>query len=150
MRRFRLEQVLKLKEQIEYKKKSELKLQYDILNRYVENKIQLENQLNYIKEQMSKLMTFGFSPMQMKHYNQFLNGLKKKIEIQNQLIYYQQLKVEEKKKELIESMIDKKKYEKLKEKHLQQLLGQIKQDENSEIDRVISYKIYKSLGDNNG
>lgn len=76
--------------------------------------------------------------------------LKKRMDVQNQLIYYQQIRVEEKKKEVIESMIEKKRFEKLKEKYLINLMNEIKQLENKELDRVVSYKIYKGIGDRSG
>lgn len=76
-----------------------------------------------------------------------MGSLRKKIDIQNQLIYYQQMKVEEKRKELVDSMIEKKKYERLKEKFMIGLANELKHMENKELDRIISYKIYKNLGD---
>lgn len=47
-------------------------------------------------------------------------------------------------------MIEKKRFEKLKEKYLINLMNEIKQLENKELDRVVSYKIYKGIGDRSG
>lgn len=47
-------------------------------------------------------------------------------------------------------MIEKKKFEKLKEKYLLNLMNEIKQFENKEFDRVMLYKIYKGIGDKSG
>lgn len=150
MERFRFEQLLKIKTQFEEIKKSELAKQNQILNEYIARKLELEEDVKKVKEDLKSLCLNGFSPQQMKVYSQFLSMLKKRVDVQNQLIYYQQIRVEEKKKEVIESMIEKKKFEKLKERYLINLMNEIKQLENKELDRVVSYKIYKGIGDRSG
>uniref|UniRef100_A0A7C5Z4T2 Flagellar FliJ protein n=1 Tax=Caldicellulosiruptor owensensis TaxID=55205 RepID=A0A7C5Z4T2_9FIRM len=150
MKRFRFEQLLKIKRQFEEIKKSELAKQNEILNEYIARKLELEEDVKKVKEDLKSLCLNGFLPQQMKVYFQFLSMLKKRIDIQNQLIYYQQIRVEEKKKEVIESMIEKKKFEKLKERYLINLMNEIKQLENKELDRIVSYKIYKGIGDRGG
>ncbi|ADQ39961.1 flagellar export protein FliJ [Caldicellulosiruptor acetigenus I77R1B] len=150
MERFRFEQLLRIKTQFEEIKKSELAKQNQILKEYIARKLELEKNMNKVKEDLKTLCMNGFSPQQLKLYSQFLAVLKKRRDVQNQLIYYQQLRVEEKKKEVIESMIEKKKFEKLKEKYLLNLMNEIKQLENKELDRVMSYKIYKGIGDKSG
>lgn len=150
MKRFRFEQLLKLKTQFEEIKKCDLTRQNQILNEYVAKKVELEENARKVKEDLKSLCLNGFSPQQMKVYFQYLSMLKKRMDVQNQLIYYQQIRVEEKKKEVVESMIEKKKFEKLKEKYLINLVNEIKQLENKELDRVVSYKIYKGIGDRSG
>jgi len=150
MKRFRFEQLLKIKMQFEEIKKSELAKQNQVLNEYIARKLELEEDVKKVKEDLKSLCLNGFLPQQMKVYFQFLSMLKKRVDVQNQLIYYQQIRVEEKKKEVIESMIEKKKFEKLKERYLINLVNEIKQLENKELDRVVSYKIYKGIGDRSG
>lgn len=150
MRKFRFDQILRIKQQIEEIKKSELARQNEILKGYMEKKLELEENLNGIKREFKDACREVFLPNQAKQYFQFMGSLKKRIDVQSQLIYYQQMKVEEKKKELISSMIERKKYEKLKERHLVNLVNELKQLENKELDRIISYKIYRGLGDNSG
>lgn len=150
MERFRFEQLLRIKTQFEEIKKSELAKQNQILNEYIARKLELEKNMNKVKEDLKTLCLNGFSPQQLKLYSQFLAVLKKRRDVQDQLIYYQQLRVDEKKKEVIESMIEKKKFEKLKERYLLNLMNEIKQLENKELDRVVSYKIYKGIGDRSG
>ncbi|WP_045175669.1 flagellar export protein FliJ [Anaerocellum danielii] len=150
MERFRFEQLLKIKTQFEEIKKNELAMQNQILNEYIARKLELEKNMNKVKEDLKTLYLSGFSPQQLKLYSQFLTVLKKRRDVQEQLIYYQKLRVEEKKKEVIESMIEKKKFEKLKERYLINLMNEIKQLENKELDRVVSYKIYKGIGDRSG
>lgn len=150
MERFRFEQLLRIKTQFEEIKKSELAKQNQILNEYIARKLELEKNMNKVKEDLKTLCLNGFSPQQLKLYSQFLAVLKKRRDVQDQLIYYQQLRVDEKKKEVIESMIEKKKFEKLKERYLLNLMNEIKQLENKELDRVMSYKIYKGIGDRSG
>ncbi|ADL43217.1 flagellar export protein FliJ [Caldicellulosiruptor obsidiansis OB47] len=150
MKRFRFEQLLKIKMQFEEIKKSELAKQNQVLNEYIARKLELEEDVKKVKEDLKSLCLNGFLPQQMKVYSQFLSMLKKRVDVQNQLIYYQQIRVEEKKKEVIESMIEKKKFEKLKERYLINLVNEIKQLENKELDRVVSYKIYKGIGDRSG
>lgn len=150
MERFRFEQLLRIKTQFEEIKKSELAKQNQILKEYIARKLELEKNMNKVKEDLKTLCMNGFSPQQLKLYSQFLAVLKKRRDVQDQLIYYQQLRVDEKKKEVIESMIEKKKFEKLKERYLLNLMNEIKQLENKELDRVMSYKIYKGIGDRSG
>ncbi|WAM36776.1 flagellar export protein FliJ [Caldicellulosiruptor acetigenus] len=150
MERFRFEQLLRIKTQFEEIKKSELAKQNQILKEYIARKLELEKNMNKVKEDLKTLCLNGFSPQQLKLYSQFLAVLKKRRDVQDQLIYYQQLRVDEKKKEVIESMIEKKKFEKLKERYLLNLMNEIKQLENKELDRVMSYKIYKGIGDRSG
>ncbi|ADQ05388.1 flagellar export protein FliJ [Caldicellulosiruptor owensensis OL] len=150
MKKFRFEQILRIKTQLEELKKSELAKQNQILNEYIARKLDLEKNINKIKNDIKTLCLSGFSPQQLKPYFQFLTVLRKNKDIQEQLIYYQKLRVEEKKKEVIESMIEKKKFEKLKERHLINLMNDIKRLENKELDRVVSYKIYKGIGDRSG
>ncbi|ACM61244.1 flagellar FliJ protein [Caldicellulosiruptor bescii] len=150
MEKFRFDQLLRIKTQFEEIKKNELAKQNQILNEYIEKKLELEENIKKAREDLKSLCLNGFSPQQMKVYSQFLSMLKKRMDVQNQLIYYQQIRVEEKKKEVIESMIEKKRFEKLKEKYLINLMNEIKQLENKELDRVVSYKIYKGIGDRSG
>lgn len=150
MEKFRFDQLLRIKTQFEEIKKSELAKQNQILNEYIAKKLELEENIKKAREDLKSLCLNGFSPQQMKVYSQFLGMLKKRVDVQNQLIYYQQIRVEEKKKEVIESMIEKKKFEKLKERYLLNLMNGVKQLENKELDRVVSYKIYKGIGDRSG
>ncbi|WPX08405.1 hypothetical protein [Caldicellulosiruptor danielii] len=77
MERFRFEQLLKIKTQFEEIKKNELAMQNQILNEYIARKLELEKNMNKVKEDLKTLYLSGFSPQQLKLYSQFLTVLKK-------------------------------------------------------------------------
>ncbi|MEZ0537767.1 flagellar export protein FliJ [Caldicellulosiruptoraceae bacterium PP1] len=144
---YRFESILRLKTQLENIKKAELGKEIDILNRYLENKEKLIKNLKSKFEEIKIASTDFITPEFLKSYNQYISLIKKKINIQDELIKYQESIVEQKRQETIKYMIEKKKYEKLKERHIQLELLSQRENEKKEIDTVVTYKQYVKLGE---
>jgi len=145
--RFKFGRILRYKEQIEEKKKIELKNELDTLENFKRNKEKLENQLMQYSNVLKSNFIAGIDASVINNYYQWINFLKRQINVQEGLIYYQTQKVDAKRQEVIEAMIDKKKYEELKEKFLINQYQEERKFERKELDVVVSFRQYKKLGE---
>lgn len=84
------------------------------------------------------------SPREIASYNSYINKLKNDMEKQLVTITQAEEYVEKKRLELQNSIIETKKYEKLKEKDLEEYMLEQKSKENQALDEIVTYRFTNS------
>lgn len=140
---FKLESFLKIKEKLEEKAKTEygkaiskLEEEKNILEQFENKKIQT---ITDFKNSIEK----NINTYQIKCINEFIVLIDKKIEEQKENVQKAYEFSEEKRKELINTMKDKKMFETLKEKEKENYIKEVLQKEQKIVDEIVSYKYNK-------
>lgn len=140
---FKLESFLKIKEKLEEKAKTEygkaiskLEEEKNILKQFENKKFQT---ITDFKNSIEK----NINPHQIKCINEFIVLIDKKIEKQKENVQTAYEFSEEKRKELINAMKDKKMFETLKEKEKENYMKEVLQKEQKIVDEIVSYKYNK-------
>ena len=137
---FKFQSILDLKQRIEDQKKSkygeaneELKNQKDKLNVLLEEK---EHQFDLMRGKDKD----GFTPKELIVYNNYMDRLKRSIEIQTVVVEKAKAAVEKARLELVEAAKQRKMFETLKEKKLEEYWEDYYKKEQAQLDEVVSYK----------
>lgn len=137
---FRFQSILDVKTRLEDLKKAkfgeaneELRIQTEKMSVLVK-----EQKLQYaaMKEKNEK----GITPQDFIVYNNYMQRLKQAIEIQKKVIEKAKLAVEAARKELVEASKERKKFETLKEKKLEEYWEEYYKKEQLALDEIVSYK----------
>jgi flagellar FliJ protein len=137
---FKFQSILDLKQRIEDQKKSkygeaneELKNQKDKLNVLIEER-------DYQFELMREKGKNGLTPKELIVYNNYMDRLKRSIEIQTVVVERAKAAVEKARLELVEAAKQRKMFETLKEKKLEEYWEEYYKKEQAQLDEVVSYK----------
>ena len=137
---FKFQSILDLKIRLEDQKKSkygeaneELKNQRDKLNVLLEER---EYQYNLMIDKEKD----GITPKELIVYNNYMDRLKKSIEIQNVVVEKAKKAVEKARLELVEAAKQRKMFETLKEKQLEEYWEAYYKKEQAQLDEIVSYK----------
>lgn len=137
---FKFQSILDLKIRLEDQKKSkygeaneELKRQKDKLNVLLDER---EHQFNLMREKGKE----GVTPKELIVYNNYMNRLKKSIELQNVIVERAKKAVEAARLELVEAAKQRKMFETLKEKKLEEYWDEYYKKEQAQLDEIVSYK----------
>lgn len=147
--KYKLDNLLNIKEKLEKKEEMELKRLNEIVNM---KKIELE----YIKVQKQKTIikqknnvSKSINILETRTSNTYLSRLKVDIEKKEEEVNKAIDIAKKQKEKLIEFSKERKILEKLKEKNYELYLDESKKNEQKEIDEIVSSK-YKFRGDSNG
>ena len=137
---FKFQSILDLKQRIEDQKKSkygeaneELKNQTDKLNVLIEER---ERQFDLMREKGKE----GVTPKELIVYNHYMDRLKRSIEIQTVVVEKAKAAVEKARLELVEAAKQRKMFETLKEKKLEEYWEEYYKKEQVQLDEIVSYK----------
>jgi len=137
---FKFQSILDLKIRLEDQKKSkygeaneELKRQQDKLNVLFEER---EYQFSIMREKGKT----GLTPKELIVYNNYMERLKRSIEIQNVVVEKAKKAVEAARLELVEAAKQRKMFETLKEKKLEEYWEDYYKKEQASLDEIVSYK----------
>ncbi len=137
---FKFQSILDLKVRLEDQKKSkygeaneELKRQEDKLNVLYEERM---HQFNLMRERGK----VGLTPKELIVYNNYIERLKRSIEIQKVVVERAKRAVEKARLELVEAAKQRKMFETLKEKKLEEYWEDYYKKEQSQLDEIVSYK----------
>jgi len=137
---FKFQSILDLKIRLEDQKKSkygeaneELKRQQDKLNVLLDEKTY---QCDLMREKGKK----GVTPKELIVYNNYMERLKRSIEIQNVVVERAKKAVEQARLELVEAAKQRKMFETLKEKQLEEYWEDYYKKEQAALDELVSYK----------
>ena len=137
---FKFQAILDLKIRLEDQKKAkygeaneELKRQQDKLNVLLEEKVY---QCNLMRDKGQK----GVTPKELIVYNNYMERLKRSIEIQNVVVENAKKAVERARLELVEAAKQRKMFETLKEKKLEEYWEDYYKKEQAQLDEIVSYK----------
>ncbi|MCT4606720.1 MAG: flagellar export protein FliJ [Marinisporobacter sp.] len=141
---FKYENLLKVKEKHEdvikgKMHKAQSKLQDE------KNKLkELQNQKNDCEKHISLKMQNGINIKDLKVYDSFLIGLKRKMDEQRQVIEQCKIEVNKYKQELMKAAMEKKTFEKLKEKEKEKFYYIEKKEEENFVDQLVTFQNFKS------
>ena len=145
--RFRFQSILDIKSRLEDLKKAkfgeaneELRIQTEKLSVLLNEQV---FQYELLKEKNKK----GVTPKDLIVYNNYMNRLKQAIEIQKKVIAKAQEAVELARRELIEASKERKKFETLKEKKLEEYWEDYYKKEQTALDEIVSYKYNGGVAD---
>ena len=137
---FKFQSILDLKIRIEDQKKSkygeakeELNHQQDKLNVLLEER---GYQYNLMRDKGKK----GLTPKDLIIYNNYMSRLKRSIELQNVVVDRAKKAVEQARLELVEAAKQRKMFETLKEKKLEEYWEDYYKKEQAQLDEIVSYK----------
>lgn len=137
---FKFQSILDLKVRLEDQKKAkygeaneELKKQKDKLNVLYDER---EHQFDIMRDRGKQ----GLTPKELIVYNNYMERLKRSIEIQKVVVDKSQKAVEKARLELVEAAKQRKMFETLKEKKLEEYWEDYYKKEQSQLDEIVSYK----------
>lgn len=141
---FKFQSMLNVKEKLQEQKELEFgkavqayeleKRKFDILVK------QREANILGLKDAIEKKV----SPREIASYNSFINKLKNDMDKQKVTITQAEEYVEKKRLELQNAIVETKKYEKLKEKDLEEYVLEQKSKENQALDEIVTYRFTNS------
>lgn len=136
---FQFQKILEYKESIEDQKRNFFNKE---LTAYNEEKLTLKtlvDKRDYFNEQRNSNIS-STTINNLKLFNQYSMDINETIDYQQERVVIKEKDVERAKKKLIESVKEKKTFEKLKERHYEQYLFEVKKDEEKLIDQLVSFK----------
>lgn len=138
--KYQFETILNLKTRMEEMKKSELKL---ALARLEKEKIKLEN-LKKDKEKeyetLKEKQKEKFTSEDLRLFNNYISALNNKINIQITVVAKEENKANKVREELVKVSKEKKMFEKLKEKKLEEYMHEYYAQEQQVTDNIVSFK----------
>lgn len=137
---FKFQTMLNIKEKLKDQKQIEFGKAIQALEEEKNKKTFLENSLQESVDGLKECVQTKVSPRLVFEYNAYIKKIKDDIINQDKNIIKAEEIVEEVRTQLQEALMEIKKYEKLKEKDLQNYIEEEKQKENSFIDEIVTYK----------
>lgn len=143
--KFKLQTLLDVKEKMEEQKKVELgkanqklALEQDKLNSFIQSKIGAIDQQRNLAFNKINVVMYG-------NYGNYISKLEKSIEEQRKKVAIEEKNVEKAKQNLIAVIKERKAYEKLKEKKLDEFKREVLSKEQKSADEIVTYKHSKKL-----
>ncbi|HBY20618.1 MAG: flagellar export protein FliJ [Clostridiales bacterium GWE2_32_10] len=133
---FKLQNLLNIKEKLEKQKKNELGQAIEKLNRYKKQKSDVEDAKKDIFNDMKKEINIKISASMIKSSNDYVAFLKKVLIQLQKNINICEKEVDKKREELLKIVTERKMYEKLREKDLEEYTKTENQKEQKNLDEV--------------
>lgn len=137
---FKFQSILDLKTRLEDQKKSKYGEANEELKRQKDKMQVLLEERDYQYENMRDKGKTGLTPKELITYNNYIERLKRSIEIQKVVVYRAQKAVEQARLELVEAAKQRKMFETLKEKKLEEYWEEYYKKEQAQLDEIVSYK----------
>ncbi|MBP3284523.1 MAG: flagellar export protein FliJ [Clostridia bacterium] len=144
---FRFQSILDVKIRLEDLKKAKFGEANEELRIQTEKLSVLVNEQNFQYESMKEKNKKGVTPKDLIVYNNYMNRLKQAIEIQKKVIEKAKDAVEFARRELVEAAKERKKFETLKEKKLEEYWEEYYKKEQTALDEIVSYKYNGGVAD---
>lgn len=148
--KYRYEKILNLKKDLEEEAKNRLAIEIQNLMRLKKELISIKNEqeeyLKYIEDEIAKTITGAMLFRINKNkefYGDAISKIDRKIEIAEG-------KILKRRKELNLAVIESKKFEKMKEKYIENFKDEMNASERLETEELVNYKNYTTSGDNDG
>lgn len=137
---FKFQSILDLKTRLEDQKKSKYGEANEELKRQKDKMQVLLEERDYQYENMRDKGKTGLTPKELITYNNYIERLKRSIEIQKVVVDRAQKAVEQARLELVEAAKQRKMFETLKEKKLEEYWEEYYKKEQAQLDEIVSYK----------
>lgn len=138
--KYQFETILNLKTRMEDMKKGELKLALEKLQKE-KDKLDKLNKDKEVQYEIFKEKQKGkFTTEDLRAFNNYINALNKKIDYQSTMVAKEEKNVNKVREELIKASKEKKMFEKLKEKKLEEYMQEYYAGEQQVVDNIVSFK----------
>ncbi|MCT4618612.1 MAG: flagellar export protein FliJ [Marinisporobacter sp.] len=141
---FKYQNLLKVKEKYEDAIKGKMNKAQSKLQDEKKRLKELESQKDDCEKHISLIVQNGTNIRDLKTYDSFLIGLKRKINEQIQVIEKCKHEVNKYKQELMKAAMEKKTFEKLKEKEKEKFYYMEKKEEENFVDQLVTFQNFKS------
>ena len=147
---FRLQSVLNLREKVEDQKELEYAQALKKLEEEREKERALRSWKTRCVSALAKMVSgdadssgLRIDPNEVSRYNDFIEVLKERIALQQKVVKAAEQFAEDKRKELVEAMRDRKTIERLRDNAYEEFVEEEKHDEQKQVDAVVSYRYAK-------
>ncbi len=137
---FPMENLLSVKRKLEDQAKAEYGAQLAILHEEEQKLLVLQQRKEELQEQLKQQMESVLDLMRIRQLEDGVENLKYNINVQKYRILAQQKVVEQAREKLDAAMIERKTYEKLKEKAFEEFKKERAAQEQKEVDELVSFR----------
>lgn len=137
---FPMENLLNLKRKLEDQAKAEYGAQLAILHEEEQKLLVLQQRKEELQEQLKQQMESVLDLIHIRQLEDGVESLKYSINVQKFRILAQQKVVEQAREKLDAAMIERKTYEKLKEKAFEEFKKELAAQEQKEVDELVSFR----------
>ena len=137
---FKMQNILAVKEKLESQAKAEYGLKISKLREEEQKKILLEQKKLYYEQQLTECLHDTLDMPRIKQYEQAVEDMKICIREQQHIIKQQEEKVAKARKKLDDAMKERKTYEKLKERAIEEFKLELNAAEQKEVDELVSFR----------
>jgi len=141
---FKMENILEVKRKLEDQAKSVYASALAVLDEEQQRLALLEQQREGYKERLTSMMTASLNIDQIKTLEDAVEVMKYRIREQMVRVQDAEIKAERARLALQEAMVERKTYEKLKEKAFEEFKLEINAQEKKEVDELVSFTYSKS------
>lgn len=141
---FKMENILEVKRKLEDQEKSMYASALAVLDEEQQRLALLEQKREGYKERLTSIMTASLNIDQIKTLEDAVEVMKYRIREQMVRVQDAEIKAERARQALQEAMVERKTYEKLKEKAFEEFKLEINAQEKKEVDELVSFTYSKS------
>ena len=141
---FKMENILEVKRKLEDQAKSVYANALVVLDEEQKKLFQLKEQKEGYKERLTSMMTASLNIDQIRTLEDAIEVMKYRIHEQMVRVQDAEIKAERARQALQDAVVERKTYEKLKEKAFEEFKLEINAQEKKEVDELVSYTFSKS------
>ena len=145
--RYRMQNILDIKNQMEEQSKLEFAQARMILNEEEENLKKLNTRKKSYENEMRKLLSENLKVRKILETKDAINRMDEMIQEQILKVRFAEKKLEEARQKMTELMQERKTHENLKEKAFDEFVKELNADESKEIDQLTSYRFGKKISE---
>ena len=145
--RYRMQNILDIKNQMEEQSKLEFAQARMILNEEEENLKKLNTRKKSYENEMRKLLSENLKVRKIMETKDSINRMDDMIQEQILKVRFAEKKLEEARQKMTELMQERKTHENLKEKAFDEFMKELNADESKEIDQLTSYRFGKKISE---
>ena len=137
---FRLEPLVRVKKTAEKQQKAALASAQEVYRDLERRRDEIVNQAARVNSEFQKELSSGINGLMLMYYGQFFEDSKKAIDRKEQEMVYANIRVEECREALVQTMRELKTYKKLHDAQYAEYLKEVQAEIDKEIGDLISYK----------
>ena len=142
---FKMQNILEVKEKLEEQAKGEYAIAIKELELEKEKYHRLEEKRENYEDKLTDLVHDSLRIAEICHMENAVEVMKFRMQEQLKIIQIAERKVENARQKLNNAMVERKTYEKLKEKAFEEFKIEVNSQEKKEIDELVSYKFTQKL-----
>lgn len=144
---FKMQNILEVKEKLEEQAKSVYALALAKVEEEQQKLLQLQAKKYQYEKNLKELMDSALPVMEIKRLEDAVEIMKYKINVQKVEVQDAQIKAERARLALQNAMVERKTYDKLKEKAFEEFKLEVNAQEKKEVDELVSYRFGVTAGE---